>query len=193
MIAIPSPMLRRILALAILGMMLTLAWSWLAAPIVDYIGDRRATVQRLQTRLLASRHIARQGAELRARLAVLKADPALELSFVEASSEALGTAWLQDKLKQIAGAQGLTISSLQSMGADTGHGFRTVAMRAAMSGQIGQLQPMLHALETHAPILVIRNLDLRSTGSRSPRSLDKEDARLSIRMDVTAYLKAPSP
>ncbi|MFQ5535607.1 MAG: type II secretion system protein GspM [Sphingomonadales bacterium] len=184
-----SSVLSRGLALGVLAAMLAALWFVAVSPLIHILGDQRTNLTRLQTRLLETRQSGSRRGDLRKKLEALRADPILAASFVEANTRALAAAWLQESLKKTVGAQGGSLTSIQPLPAQAEGAFRTVGVRAIMTVNIEQLHKIVHALENNVPVLVVRDVSIRTDGARNARPAAVRDAQLTVRMDVQAYSK----
>lgn len=184
-----SPFIGRGLALAILLAILASVWALIVSPVMASLDDQKATIMRLQAKLLLSRKNESRGQEARLDLEALRSDPTLTSSFVDARNEALATAWLQGALKQIVEAHGASMTSVQSLSPETDQAFRAVGIRAVMILDIERLLAIVHAVENHNPLMVVGDVAIRAQGSRNRRQTVGEDTSLTVRLDVHAFVK----
>jgi len=160
--ALPTGRRGRLLALAILLLAVGAAYLVIAAPLLGLYADRNALIE--QRRNLAPR-LGATAAELpvlRAQAAQLRATGNTKKVTLEGASDAIASANLQSRIEGIASSVGATVSSTESLPAETIGDYRRIGLRLVLSGEYETLMRLLAALETATPPLIIDNLQIHA-------------------------------
>lgn len=148
----------------------TLAWALVVLGlIVGYIGianplhevfSQRASRMDLLAALVSDRlALIANGTALTDRREALRQRDGEEFGVIPAR-DTTAVARLQEYLRLAAAAQGLRVDTLRVLPDQTTPPFRQVAVRASLSGSIGQTQRLLHGLETGVPMIRVSHLNL---------------------------------
>lgn len=185
------PLAGRIAALALLAALLAVAWLTVAAPAIDAYREDRDTVAFAAEQLPRLRRLAAETMVLRAELDRVAHDPAGRTRLLGGASDALAGAELQDRVSRDATRYGLALRSAQILPPVEEEGFRRVAIRVALEGDLSGLRRLLYDIETAPTFLFVDNLEIRSrSGGRVVRQRDgtmRPDELLIIRFDVHGY------
>ena len=183
-----SPLLSRILALALLAAVLTGLYGAAEPLIAEYqaygttIAQSRELLQRYQRIGNTRRPLQEQAKELRRRLKARG-------GYLPGASDSLAAAQLQNRVKKIVLAAGGAIKSTQTLTPSEVKGLRQIDVRVQMSAYIVALQKTIHALEADETYLFIDNVDIRRQRSRRRRKR-KTTATLpplTVRFDIYGY------
>ncbi len=172
--------------IAALGLLVLLAGAVHLALVRPYLGHVAALQEELaQQRTLLGRLAA--VAELEARLPELEQRAAAASksgAFISGASEALMTAGLQSRLAALAAEAGVRVRTTRALPARERDGTRLLGVQVQLAASIGQVQRIVHAIETGQPMLFIEGLHLAAP---SGRPASPEDAELlETRIDVFA-------
>ncbi|MEE8515752.1 MAG: type II secretion system protein GspM [Alphaproteobacteria bacterium] len=183
-----SPLLSRILALALLAAVLTGLYGAAEPLIAEYqaygttIAQSRELLQRYQRIGNTRRPLQEQAKELRRRLKARG-------GYLPGASDSLAAAQLQNRVKKIVLAAGGAIKSTQTLTPSEVKGLRQIDVRVQMSADIVALQKTIHALEADQTYLFLDNVDIRRQRSRRRRNR-KTTATvppLTVRFDIYGY------
>ena len=175
------------LALAVLGLALAVIWLLVGQPLVDLHAAQGA---RLASRLaLAER--------MEARLAEAAADTgeapgAIDTypsGLVEAESDALGAALLQDLVTEAATEAGLALSSVETLPAEDAGSLRKLGLRLYLYGSYPALVAMIGSLRQGSLALVLDDLEIHvgPAGESATGKDATEDREQAIRAGFTIY------
>lgn len=184
------------LALATLVVAIAFVWLLIGQPLLDLHAEQGARLASRQT--LAAR--------MEARLAEVAADasgtqgPAAIDSYpaglVEAESDALGAALLQDLVTAAATEAGLALSSVETLPAEDAGSLRKLGLRLNVDGPYPALVRMIGSLRQGSVALILDELEIHA-GSAGDEGTDKEaaaDTEQSVRAGFTVYsFRSTSP
>jgi general secretion pathway protein M len=188
------PILRRALALTILGAVLLAAWAAVVSPLADRFARYESTIAQSQATAERYRRILAMRDPLARRVAELRDNRVLREGFIAAAGPGLGAVVLQNKIKEAVSAAGAQLTSIQVLTEEKEAGFTRVGVRARITGDISALRDVLHGLETAWPSIFIDRVNIRA---RTRRSRDNRreltaQADLSIQFDAYGYMEAPA-
>lgn len=174
-------MLHRLLAVALLLLVVLLGYAGLVVPL---IGQYAALAQRdEQTAQLLDRYrriVARAEAP---RPETGMPDLPLNEIYLPGDSPAQAVAALQNRVKTAAAEAGARLGSVEVLAPRVDGGVTRQAVRARLSADTQSLQHVLHGLETARPLLLLDNLYVRARDTRSGGA----DMRLDVRFDVVGF------
>jgi general secretion pathway protein M len=184
-----SPVVSRLLALALLAAVALGAWLGIVEPVKLRFAEHDRTIE--QSRDLLNRHIgiAHERQQLEAQLATLRETQSTTGRLIEGDSVELATAGMQNKLKALTRANDAELKSTQILPAQDGETFRKVTVRVTMMADTEAAQAVFHALETATPYLFLDRLDLRGPKRRSRRKNKKDQGILQVRFDIFGYMR----
>lgn len=189
------PLLRKALALSLLGALLTLVWLGLLRPLYGQYQAYDESIER--SRRLIERY-AEAGAaadELAALVKKVRAEARLVSGYIGGDSVELAGADMQERLKRIVENSGGILSSSQMLPVETDGGTRKLGIRVAMRGDIEALQKALYDFETASPYFFVDTLNIQASrwslqearGRTSRRRGDPSE--LQVRFDVYAMMR----
>lgn len=167
------------IALAVLYQ-LTLAPLWQRyRALAPAIAEQREQVQRYQ-------RLAAQAPQLRARLQALRDDARFDDYLLPGNNSALAAAGLQQRLQNLAQELDGRVLSTRVLKAEQDGDFEQVSINARIQIDLAGLQALLHGLETRAPFLFVRNLNVYRQVSRRPvrGRPTTDDDRLEVQLDI---------
>lgn len=157
----------RILAVALLVATLVLIWTAAVAPLQALYADR---AHRLEQRTILADRMATETAALPSlRQRAAQVGGSTPNGLIEAQTDALAAAQLQEAIQLLAGAAGATLSSAETLPSDAVDAYRRVGLRVSLTAawpvlvdlmaRIGQAQPvmLIDTLEIHAAPVVWRD------------------------------------
>ena len=191
--ALPTGRRGQWLALALLLLAVGAAYLAIVAPLLSLYAERDALIE--QRRMLAPR-LGAAAAELpalRARAAALRATANTKKVTLEGASDAIASANLQSRIEAVASSVGATISSTESLPAESLGDYRRIGLRLVLNGEYETLVKLLAALETATPPLILDNLKINaqmSWGRGAPgRGLDAGFEVYGFRREPTEAVK----
>ena len=190
----------KLLAMGILGLLLTGAWLLLGEPYIDLWQDRIAQAERLQRKQLALRQLIGNRENFERQYAALSDSDGLQQVFLDEKSGALADVKLQGIVKQIvtdSGAQVIQAVIRQkrtAKQANTGRfdesvDDKSVTVQVMMQGSLEMIYSALQALENSRPLILVDNLQIAHVKARY-RAAEAEDSDTSYRAsyDATAFI-----
>lgn len=163
------------LALAMLGVAIAFVWLLAGQPLVDLYAEQGARLAGRQT--LAARMETRL-AEVGADAGGTQAPTAIDSypsGLVEAESDALGAALLQDLVTAAATEAGLALSSVETLPAEDAGSLRKLGLRLNLEGPYPALVRMIGSLRQGSVALILDDLEIHA-GSAGDMGTDKQDA-----------------
>ncbi len=190
-----SPVISRMLALAIL---VALIWGANALAVQPLLATYRAnedSIARSQELVQRYRRIGGRRSALEAQIAQVRERLSPAGLYLEAASDALVAAELQNRVKGVVEAASGRLKSTQILPAVDESNFRRVGIRVQMSATVEPLQRVFFELEAAMPYLFIENVDVRRRVTKrrkrkgSERSPETESV-LTVRFDLFGYTRA---
>lgn len=184
-----SPFLGRTLAVVLLLGASGGIWSLIVEPVMTKY--RLSAESTVQSKALIERYlrIAKVRAPLEKQLAALKRRGPSTGGYLEGASDTLAAAKLQNRVKGVVDASGGEIKSSQILPPRDDGSHRAINIRVQLSADIVSLQAIFHALESENTLLFLDNIDVRRKRARRRRNKSADDARLTVRFDVSGYVR----
>lgn len=161
--ALPTGARGRALALALLAVVLGLAWVAVGAPLVAWHTER---AERLVGREALARRMEALAATLPAlRRQVAGGEAGVEpkaRALLEGGSDAIAGAALQDQVAAMARRSGLTLASAESLPAEVAGGFRRLRLRVSVSGPWPELMGLLREVAVASPRMLVDDLQMQA-------------------------------
>lgn len=188
-----SPFLSRTLAVVLLLGAIGGIWSLLIEPVMTKY--RLSAESMVQSRALIERYlrIAKVRAPLEKQMAALKRRGPSTGGYLEGASDTLAAAKLQNRVKGVVATSGGEIKSSQILPPRDDGSHRAINIRVQLSADIVSLQAIFHALESENTILFLDNIDVRRKRTRRRRNKSVDDGRLTVRFDVSGYVRREGP
>ncbi|HET6469001.1 MAG TPA: type II secretion system protein GspM [Geminicoccaceae bacterium] len=188
MIAALPPSARRALALLILALVLAgaAALVWLPFAIV---GAQDATLVRLDQRIAALEARLETREQLLAERRLLARSTELDQMLLVGATPALAGAELQRIVTGLI-ERGGSVESVQALEPEERAPFVRIMLRASFTSTLVGLRGFLHAVEAHAPVLLVDSLSISEAASLPAG--DGEEARLRAVVEVFGYARAPA-
>ena len=188
-----SPRLRRLLAIALLLLVIALPYHLGLRPI---LAAHRAYDERLAEMSTLLAEFRRSGAnlgELQSSLETLQRRPTLQTLYFTGESEALVAAQLQDVVKQTIERTGGVLDSAQTLPVEQDGQVRRVAVRIRMRGTTENLFLALYELESKEPYLFLDSVDISAAPVRrrirTRGTPPSEETNLRIGFEVFGYMR----
>jgi general secretion pathway protein M len=178
----------RVLALALLALVLIVAYAILVMPYTAYVASARDRVSALSDQLLRYRSLVSMEDRVREHLRKIEDDESAASDFLDATTPALASADLQQYIKTAVQEAGGNLVSTQALPSDEDAELVGATVRVGIRGNSDTLYALLYTLEERQPIVHIGNLQLR--GLARTGMVTKDGDRLDIRFELTGYLRS---
>jgi len=180
----------RALAVALLVALVAIVVTGIVQPLIDSYTETRETVEQLRFGLSRLDATDANRAALTAELAQIRQRRNSATGLLQAASEPLAAAQLQNRIKTLVeGGQG-ELRSTQTLPARDEGKFRRISVRGQVAMTLEAMQKVFYQLETASPLLFLDNVDIRP---RPPRARGAEDGILDVRFDVSGYMRRATP
>lgn len=184
-----SPPMRRILALALLALLAAVLWRMGVEPLwriwridAQTVADRRDAIAKLRG-LAASRDV------YEAALREADADFDVSQGLMEAPSQTLAAADLQQQVKALVEESGGTLVSVQPTDPRPAGPYVRVGLNVRLITSIDALQRVLYALESRLPVVVIDEMQLLArTAPRNARRGEAPGEELVVRLQLAGFV-----
>ena len=175
--------------LLLLGVIL-LAKEGVIDPILDSVNQSREEIADAATRLSRIKAVAATKPELEAQAAKMMSDIGQSDAFMRADTEALAGAALQERLRTLTSAQGISLGAIQWAAGKTDSGLGRISVRVQITATLGPLYALLGSVESTMPLLFIDDIDIQSTAGGDPGQ-PVQDGPLSVTFDCYGYWLGP--
>jgi general secretion pathway protein M len=159
-------------------------------PILDSVSQSREEIANAATRLSRIKTVAATKPELEALAAKMMTDIGQSDAFMRADTEALAGAALQERLRTLTSAQGISLGAIQWAAGKTESGLGRISVRVQVTATIGPLYALLGSIESTMPLLFIDDIDIQATASGDPGQ-PAQDGPLSVTFDCYGYWLGP--
>ena len=175
--------------LLLLGVILLLQQG-VVAPILQSLQDSRDAIDDAAVRLSRIKAIAATKPELEDLAAKMASDMGHSDAFLRADTEALAGAALQERLRQLTGAQGISLGAIQWAGGKTESGLGRISVRVQVTTTIGPLYELLGQVEASTPLLFIDDIDIQASAGSDPGQ-PMQAGPLSVAFECYGYWLGP--
>ena len=184
-----SPFLTRTLAVVLLLGAIGGIWSLLIEPVMTKY--RLSAESIVQSEALIERYsrIARMREPREKQLATLKRLAPSTGGYLEGASDTLAAAKLHNRVKGVVATSGGQIKSSQILPPRDDGNHRAIKIRVQLSADIASLQAIFYLLESENTFLFLDNVDVRRKRARRRRNKSADDGRLTVRFDVSGYVR----
>ena len=159
-------------------------------PILDSVNQSREEIADAATRLSRIKAIAATKPELEAQAAKMMSDIGQSDAFMRADTEALAGAALQERLRTLTSAQGISLGAIQWAAGKTDSGLGRISVRVQITATLGPLYALLGSVESTMPLLFIDDIDVQATAGGDPGQA-AQDGPLSVTFDCYGYWLGP--
>jgi general secretion pathway protein M len=180
----------RLAAVLLLLAVILLLQQAVVDPILQSLQDSRDAIADAATRLSRIKAIAATKPELEKLAAKMASDMGHSDAFLRADTEALAGAALQERLRQLTGAQGISLGAIQWAGGRTESGLGRISVRVQVTTTIGPLYELLGQVEATMPLLFIDDIDIQASGSSDPGQ-PQQAGPLSVSFECYGYWLGP--
>jgi general secretion pathway protein M len=158
---LPTGRRGQLLAVALTAICLAGLWVAIVSPLMSWYEARAQTLD--DRRLVATRmaRIAQTVPDLLRQAAALRAAaPSGRTIALDAPSDAVAGARLQQRIQDLATTAGITLSSIETLPAQQQGGYRRISLRVTCSASLPVLVDLLQKLEVSGPRMLIDDIDL---------------------------------
>jgi general secretion pathway protein M len=187
---LPSGRRGQLLAIGLTVIGLVALWVAIASPLISWyevraqdLDDRRMVAARMARIARTVPSLLQQAATLRA------AAPAGRDLTLEAPSDAVAGARLQQRMEDLATGVGITLSSLETLPAQQQGDYRRISLEVTCSAPLPVLVSLLQKLEVSSPRMLIDDLDLDA----SPDLSRPDSIAISANFTVIAFRPGSAP
>jgi general secretion pathway protein M len=181
----------RLGALLLLLLVVVMVKSMLVDPVLDSLQESRAAITEAAARLSRIKSIAATKPRLEELAAKMASDMGQSDAFLRADTEALAGAALQERLRQLTSAQGISLGALQWDADKTATGLGRISVRVQVTTTIGPLYELLGSVETSMPLLFIDDLDIQGSGPGDPGQ-PSQPGPLSVSFECYGFWLGPT-
>lgn len=188
----PGSTIARLVAVAVLAIILLVGYQWIIAPIFGAYRDNQTMISRSNEMLLRHRAVAAEQSDLAEQLAVLEQDDQSMAGYFEASGDAVATARLQDLATEVIDAAGGEVTSTQSLPATAIEGapaIRRAGLKIRFNATIDSLADTLQDLETTEPYVFIETLTMATRRAERTGIKSENNPQLDIKLDLVGYVR----
>ena len=157
---LPEGVRGRVLAVALLVVVLAALWAGVVVPLTDWFADRTDTIDRQTTLARRMGQIAADLPALRAQAASTQA--AAPVAVLDGASDAVAGAALQQRLQQIGASLGATLSSTEVLAGEPIGAYRRIGVRLAVSARWPVIVRLLEAIAVNTPRLLVNDVQIQA-------------------------------
>lgn len=196
---------QQLAALGILVLVLVLAFGLVINPLLRLFWQQGTTLTQLEDQLGRYQRLSAELEQTEQALQQLRAETPDTGLYLPERRPALASAWLQQHLNRLVGRGGGQLVSIQNAPLDAEGPLSGVMLRVHLRGELDQLVPLLHALESGQPALFIRSLVITANPRRPAVQINRnqvvrrQDPRrqqipsLDVRFDLIGYTQRETP
>ncbi len=192
-----SPVMSRLLALALTIALVGAVYSLAVEPVLDAHQGYAETIERARGLVERYGRIGAARQQLERQLVELRKRSRSTSGHLDGKSATLAAAQLQNRVKRIVTRNGGSIRSLQTLPPRNERDLERVSIRIQMTARIEQLQKILYAFETSRTYLFLDDVNIRAqkTGRSRRRRGAKpvDDRQLSVRMNLFGFARRGEP
>lgn len=189
-LAVP-PLVSRLLALALLVLVVAIAWGLVAVPLTAAFDAQETRIERATALLARYEKALDDEPNLRAEIEALRQSDGSPDPFLKGVSSQIIAANLQNRIQTLVAGEPGDIRSIQVLPESEEDGFEKIGLRVTLTAGIPTMQKIFYDIETSVPALFIDNLDVRTNIRRRRRNTESTN-RVQIRFDVFGYRKGTS-
>ena len=181
-------LLSRLLALALLVLVIGFAWIVLVGPIRANFDAQETRIVRATELLERYEKALDNEPKLRAEIEDLRKGDGSPNPFLKGDNNQIIAANLQNQVQTLVSGESGDIRSIQVLPETGEDGFEKIGLRVTLTAGIPSMQKIFYDIESSVPVLFIDNLDVR-TNVRRRRQDTESTSRIEIRFDVFGYRK----
>jgi len=179
---------RRLLALAILLIVLCIIYSITVVPVLIANQHYRETIAGMESRLAQLQRAAAIGTSLQPQYEQLMRWKETDSHYLKSNSAALAAAELQRLIKRIAVAQYAEVLSTQILTASQEQDLNRISLKVRIRGTLEKIVQVFYAIETSEPFMFLDNISVRAKSGRRGRSKIPAPQRLDVDLELIGYM-----
>jgi|GEM_PF-6704773 len=156
---------RRILAIGLLLLILTLAWKALPGQLLDSILDQQQRADDARRLLTAYQRTLSRAPTITAQLETIRQHQAADGGDYKGDSGAIASASMQNDARQLVEAQGGTINSTMVDAPVVEGAFERIQVSITLTLSAEQIPALLYAIESHSPYLFVIGMTVTANES----------------------------
>ena len=177
----------RLLALAILGLVVATLWLVVVQPIAGAFAAQSDAMAQSQTRIGAYQAEIASQKDYEAELALVNAQQTGSAGLVSGKNSALAAANMQNLVSLLVESEQGQVRSAQNLPATAVDGFERIAIQYDVSLPTKNLRETAYRLETQTPYLFLDNVDIRMPETWQSEGAASDPPNLEIRWTVHAF------
>jgi general secretion pathway protein M len=185
-----SPVLRRALALSILGSLLFGPYAMLVRPMLDAYAHDQQTIETLRIAVSRFQQAAHEIPSLKARLEGLRSAGLEQAGYLDGQDETLIAATLQERLKTLVLGEGGQFKSVQILPAKDVEKARRLTLRGQIVLDLSALQRVIYEIEASTPFLFLDNIDIRAISATQKSGQADGAALLDVHFDLYGFMRS---
>jgi general secretion pathway protein M len=182
-----SPLVSRLLALAILATLLVIVFTGIAQPLLGAYRNAVVSAEEMRSGIMHVQTNGRSLAQLQAEVAQLTAREQSTPGFLRGTNEALAAAELQERVKSVVAGVNAELRSTLVLPAPDEAKLRRISIRSQIVADVEEAQRVFYQLESGSPTLFLDNVQIQP----GPRGAIVEPP-LDVRFDLYGYMRSPS-
>jgi hypothetical protein len=187
---LPTGRRGQLLAGAVTVILLAVLWVGIASPLMQWYAGRS---ENLQARRLVEDRMSAIAATVPALLvqtsAAQVASPKRQNALIQATTDALAAAVLQQKAQEMASAAGANFASVETLPVEQQQAYRRIALRVTFSSSWPVLVHLLQRFETATPRILAEDLDLAA----SPVLAHADGVPVQTTLTIAAFRAGTTP
>lgn len=182
---------QRWMALGLLGLVVLLIIFIVIIPVVSAGIEYSEQKQGLIFRLQRAKQIVARKDSVKENIQRIKQQYETQNYFITRDTEALASADLQKLIKTAISEAGGQLTSSQVLRQIADSGFKRIAIKVRMSGDIEILRSVLHDIESSMQIMIVDQIDIRPVrGKRNRKTRKMEPSnKLNINFQVAGFMR----
>ncbi|WP_319781381.1 type II secretion system protein GspM [Oceanisphaera sp. IT1-181] len=190
---------QKITAVVLLVAALLLVVGLLIAPLLQLFIHQRQTLTQLESQLLHYRRIYDELPQTKLQIQSLQQQNPDSALYVPETSFSLASAWLQQYISTLVGRHDIQLVSIQNQQLNEQTPLLGIVLGVHLKGQLAQLVPLFHQVESSKPILFIDDLVITANARPNRPSRRRQNPRLpqqaalDIRFNLIGYSIGEQP
>jgi general secretion pathway protein M len=180
---------KRAAALALLFLVLWLAWIAVVSPVISAYRETNERIASTSERLNRFQGISNNYPALKQQIENLVRQTAKSGIYLAGNTDSLAAANLQEGVSGTIERNGGTLRSVQILPVTDDGDFRKVTVRVQLTATLPEFTRILYSLEADKPFVFIDNLDIKNRRARARNQDQNQNPELVIRFDLYGYLR----
>jgi general secretion pathway protein M len=160
----------------------------LGQPLIDSFREHRASIVASKGMLARYQQLNSSRAQMHGRLQQVQEAYESQGRLLTGQSSQLAGADLQNRLKYLVEANNAELGSMQLLSVREEEGFRRISVTISFTSAIDSLRSIIYEIETQAPYLFVKKLELRRNRSLINASTLDDADELKITLEAFGYM-----